>query len=239
MELDKYSKKYIHYYPDQPPWLLLQLIENNSGAKAIADLGCGDGAILYALNKKRLLEHFDKVYAVDLSAERIEKVKRIDDRISTLISDVCDLHQIQSNEIDLIISNQIIEHVLDCELMIKEMSRILNNNGAVYLTTVFKKWYGWYFYKDKKGKWVIDPTHEREYTDDSQLLDLLKEHKLEIVENRKTLHWFALTDFILKRIGFTRDIYEKSLFFRLLRRIKIPILGYYNWEIVCRKTAGH
>ena len=239
MELDKYSKKFIHYYSDELPRLLKKLIEDNKDSKAIADLGCGDGSILYSLNKKGLLKHFDKVYAVDLSAERIEKVKQIDARINTLISDVCDLHKLQSNEIDIIISNQIIEHVLDCDTMIKEMARILNNNGAVYLTTVFKKWYGWYFYKDKTGRWVIDPTHEREYTEDSQLLDRLKEHKLEIVENRKTLHWFALTDFILKRIGFTRDIYEKSLFFRLIRRIKVPILGYYNWEIVCRKIAGH
>ncbi len=235
MEFDKYSKKYIHYYSDELPRLLMKLVADNKGAKAIADLGCGDGSILYALNKKGLLAHFNKVYAVDLSEERINKVKQISNKIDALVSDVCNLHELKNNEIDIIISNQIIEHVTDCELMIKEMVRILNKNGTIYLTTVFKKWYGWYFHKDKRNKWVIDPTHEREYTEDSQLLDCLKEHNLEIMDNRKSLHWFALSDFILKRIGFKQDIYEKSIFFKLIRKIKVPILGYYNWEIVCRK----
>lgn len=235
MQLDKYSRKFIHYYSDEPPRLLKDVIENNKGAKVIADLGCGDGSILYALNKKGLLESFDKVYAVDLSEERINKVKQIDGKIDAFVSDVCDLNKFQSGQIDIIISNQIIEHVTDPELLIKEMGRILNGSGVIYLTTVFKKWYGWYFYKDKRNKWVIDPTHEREYTDNSQLIDCLKKYGLEIVANKKSLHWFALTDFILKRIGFTRDIYEKNVFFRFIRIIKVPIFGYYNWEIVCRK----
>ena len=45
---------------------------------------------------------------------------------------------------------------------------------------------------------MIDPTHEREYIGDSQLFDMLKKHGFLIIQNRKTLHRFALTDFILK-----------------------------------------
>ncbi len=59
MEFDKYSKECIHYYSDELPLLLKKLIADNKGVKTIADLGCGDGSILYALNKKGLLERFD------------------------------------------------------------------------------------------------------------------------------------------------------------------------------------
>ena len=171
MELQYYSNKFIHYYSDELSPLLLSLIEDNKGFKTVADLGCGDGSILYALNKNGLLEHFDKIYAVDLSEERIRRVRRLNNKIYCLIADVCDLHKLKDNEIDLIISNQIIEHVSNDELMIKEMARVLNNKGLIYLATVFKKWYGWYFYKCN-GKWALDPTHLREYTEDKQLLDI-------------------------------------------------------------------
>jgi len=103
------------------------------------------------------------------------------------------------------------------------------------LATVFKKWYGWYFYRNRAHQWVIDPTHEREYVNDSSLLVFLNKYDLVIVENKKSLHWFPLTDFILKRIGLKQKVYENSFILKFLRKIKIPIPGYYNWEIICLK----
>ena len=52
MELEKYSKKFIHYYSDEFPVLIGETIENNPDFKTFVDLGCGDGSILYSLNKK-------------------------------------------------------------------------------------------------------------------------------------------------------------------------------------------
>jgi len=235
MQLDKYSRIFIHYYSQQAPILLVDFIRKNKDLKVIADLGCGDGSILYSLAKNKILDNFDKIYAVDLSRERIRRVKLINNKINAFIADVCNLSQISDSEIDIIISNQVIEHVSNEDEMIKEMKRILNKDGFVYLSTVFKKWYGWYFYKNRFNKWTIDPTHEREYTKDEQLLDRLKKFNFEIIENRKILHWFPLTDFFLKRVGFGQDIYEKNFILNNFRKIKVPIIGYYNWEIICRK----
>ena len=124
---------------------------------------------------------------MDLSEERIRRVRRLNNKIYCLIADVCDLHKLKDNEIDLIISNQIIEHVSNDELMIKEMARVLNREGLIYLSTVFKKWYGWYFYRNRNYHWVIDPTHEREYANDSPLLVYFNKYNLGIVKNEKSL----------------------------------------------------
>ena len=47
----------------------------------------------------------------------------------------------------MVIANQIIEHLKDDELLIREIKRITKEEGIVYISTVFKKWYGWYFLK--------------------------------------------------------------------------------------------
>ena len=118
--------------------------------------------------------------------------------------------------------------------MIKEVKRMLKTNGIAYISTVFKKWYGWYFYKCN-GKWVLDPTHLREYSQDNQLLDFFKENNLEILENKKTLTYRPIVDFVSKRIGLKRYLPVDGKFMKLLRKFAIPVFGYYNWEIVCRK----
>ena len=232
--MNKYEKKFIHYYTDDLPPLIKNAIINNKNFKSIADLGCGDGAILYSLNKKGLLSQFNKVYAVDLSSYRIHNVKGINNKIKCIISDVCHVSELKSQCIDLIISNQVVEHVSNDELMIKEIERILKKGGIVYVSTVFKKWYGWYFYRGNNN-WVIDPTHVREYTKDSQLIDKFQKFNLEILVNQKSLQMFPVTDFILKRIGFKNNVYERSSILKFIRKVKLPILGYYNWEIVCKK----
>jgi 2-polyprenyl-3-methyl-5-hydroxy-6-metoxy-1,4-benzoquinol methylase len=235
MEFDTYSKKYIHYYSSELTPLLKKTIESNE-IKSLVDLGCGDGSILYALKNLGLLDEFETVYAIDLSQERINNAIKIDTKIIPKLADACKIKNMHDCSVDFIISNQVIEHVKDDELMIQEINRILKNGGFVYLSTVFKKWYGWYFYKDYQNNWVIDPTHMREYTKDMQLIDKLVKNNFKIMESCKTLQWFPISDFFLKRIGFKQDVYERNTIFRRIRDIRIPIVGYYNWEILCKKV---
>ena len=199
------------------------------------DLGCGDGTLLYALNKKG---YFDGkiIYAIDLSQKRINLVKNIDKGFRCFVNDACNIQNIKDNSIDFLVSTHVVEHVANDEAMIKEISRVLNKNGTVYLATVFKKWYGW-FYKRCNGKWTLDYTHQREYTKDNQLFDLLRRYSLEILENKKSLFSLSVTDAVFKKIfrrGTKRDVY-KNRFLRFLRSFKVPILGYQEWEIVCQK----
>ena len=229
MDLEEYAKR-TQFYAEVVPPLLRDLL---GGAQwdSCLDLGCGDGSLLYALNKQGYLTG-KSVYAVDISQARLDQVKQINPDIMCLRSDACQT-QLQGGSIDFLISTQVIEHVEEDADMVREIRRILARNGTVYLSTIFKKWYGWYFYRCN-GRWTIDPTHLREYTQDRQLLDIFRRYDFEILDSKKTLDGRPVLDSLLRRVGAGNKVYDKRLL-RVLRRVSVPIPGYYIWEIAGRK----
>ncbi len=229
MSIETYSRR-TQFYTGVVPPLLTNLLAKGSW-QSFLDLGCGDGALLRALNSEGIFSG-KTVYAVDLSETRIGLVKGINKDFICLIGDACDTG-VQPGSIDFLVSTQVIEHVRDDAEMVKEMNRIVSPNGAVYLSTIFKKWYGWYFYRCN-GKWTLDPTHLREYTRDNQMLGLFEQYGFEILENQKSLDGRPLLDAVLRRIGASRNVYDNRCL-KLLRKVQIPIPGYYIWEIVCRR----
>lgn len=231
MDIDKYSTSYLHYYTLDIPVLLEKYLKQKPW-QTFAELGCGDGGLLYALNKTGYFKDKD-VFAIDISRDRVNVAQKIDPSIKCFEDDVCHIKNIKDHYIDFLVSKQVIEHVLEEESMLKEIARILKNNGIVYFSTVYKKKFAWYFYRCN-GRWVLDPTHIREYTNEKSLTDLFAGSGLKIVESKKTLFCFPLTDFICKRMGLGRDAYKyKGM--RFLRNFKIPIFGYYEWEMILTK----
>ena len=162
------------FYTEDVPETLLRCLGDVEWS-SFADLGCGEGVILNALDQMGLFSG-KSVYAVDQSEERLSRVKQINNNFTCLAADASQT-TIESNSIDLVISTQVIEHVPDDEAMVKEIQRILIPGGTAFVDTIFKKWYGWYFYRCN-GKWTMDPTHVREYTEDKQLLDLFTKNGL-------------------------------------------------------------
>ncbi len=193
------------------------------------------GSVLFAMEQSGLLRNFKDIYAVDISPERIQRLSSILPKVKAFVGDATESSSYMVDQVDFVVCNQVIEHVNDDLKLLGEIFKILKKDGLAYLTTVFKKWYGWYFYKNSEGKWVIDPTHVREYTKDDELLEKVKQTGFNIIDSRKTLFWFPITDFILKRIGFGNDIYLKRKFIKKLRSIKVPIIGYYNWVLFLKK----
>ena len=231
LDIEKYSSKVPQYYSENIPDLLKKIIETQN-LKTLLDCGCGDGNLLYALKKIGYFEN-RKIFAVDLSENRVGLVGRIDPTIHVSVDSVEELNTVSDHTIELLISTQVIEHV-DDKKDIEAMSRVLKKDGRIYLSTVFKKWYAWYFYRNK-GRWVLDPTHLREYSREAQLLDLILASGFRVLENQKSLFWFPVIDFFVKQVGIkNRSLYENRIL-SLLRRIKVPILGYYNWELVLVK----
>lgn len=212
-----------------PEILRLALIAQ--APKRLLDIGCGEGNLLNALSAANLLPK-DSAGA-DLSAERIAKARKLLPQINFQICNAMNCAAFPGENFDTIISSQVIEHVEDDLQMLREMKRLLAPGGQIYLSTVFKKWYGWYFYRCK-GRWVLDPTHIREYTSDSSLLNLLPNAGLELIQQKKELFYFPLFDPFLRRIYKNIDSIRLPRAVALLRRLKVPILGYYNWELMLR-----
>lgn len=197
----------------------------------LVDLGCGDGSLLHALDQQGYLQA-KSVYALDLSKDRLDRVEEMNKDFTCVVSDACET-KFGDGSVDMILSTQVIEHVTDDSEMVKEMHRILRKGGTVYLSTIFKKRYAWYFYRCN-NKWTIDPTHLREYSEEAELLPLLESGGFEILANVKTLDSRPVADAVFRRLRVSKYAYQVP-FIRLLRKIRVPIPGYYIWELVLRK----
>jgi len=229
MNLKKYSQRR-QFYSNEVPQLLSEYMKENPW-NSLADLGCGDGSLLHALDQQGYLQG-KSVYAIDLSRDRLDRVNKNNQDFTCLVSDACEIN-LNEGAIDLLLSTQVIEHVTDDREMVKEMYRVLHPSGTVYLSTVFKKSYAWYFYRCN-DKWTIDPTHLREYSQDDQLISLLEAEGFEVLANEKTLDSRPIADSVFRRLRVSKYLYRFPVM-RLLRKIRIPIPGYYIWELVLRK----
>jgi 2-polyprenyl-3-methyl-5-hydroxy-6-metoxy-1,4-benzoquinol methylase len=228
-----YREDHIHFYSEEIPALLAGHIDRVEW-HTLLDAGCGDGCLLYALERKGYLDA-KVAYALDAAATRIERVKLLGLDLIYVVEDACEMKSIPDGSIDLLLSTQVIEHVPDDEQMVREVNRVLRAGGMFYLSTVFKKWYGWYYHRCN-GKWRIEPTHLREYSEERQLLDILDRNGLEVSDSSKSLAWYSILDFVLHKLNASGWAYRSRLL-TILRKVKIPIPGYYNWELVGVKLS--
>jgi 2-polyprenyl-3-methyl-5-hydroxy-6-metoxy-1,4-benzoquinol methylase len=231
MDIEEYAR-HRHFYDDEVPPLLDRELQSRSW-KSYADLGCGDGSLLLALRARGYFRGRE-VHALDLSRTRIDRVRVLCPEVDASVGSAQDLQGFPDGSLDFVVSTQVIEHVPDDQKMISEIARVLAPGGTAYLTTIYKKWYGWYFYRCN-GRWVIDPTHLREYRSDAELLGDGTPAGLTVVENRKTPLAFPLADFFLRRAGADSRVYSNARL-RALRGVRVPIPGYHNWELVLRKS---
>jgi len=232
----EYSEKHIHFIDFSVPEMLESLLEGLNKSYSLIDLGCGDGRVLYALYSKGLFKNASRIAGVDISEERIKRLKKFCPFAEGIVADVCDLKQIQNNSFDVATSSQVIEHVLNDSKMLKEVYRILKPNGYFYVSTVIKKWYGFWIYWNKGFK--LDPTHVREYKSEQEFLNLLKENGFKIVKYRTEKVKYSIMDLIIRffiKAGLIKpppDFYQKHELLRKLRKIKMPVAGYRTIEVV-------
>ena len=230
--IEDYARFLPQYYSDSIPETLKRYLDSRRYT-TLLDAGCGDGSLLFALKRHGYFRN-RQIYAIDLSRSRIRLVEKIDSHIHASVDDAVSLNTISRNSIDFYISTFVIEHV-DDNTMIKTISRVTKKGSIIYISTIFKKWYGWYYYR-RDGKWVMDVTHLREYTQDWQLFRFIDKRVFRIIENRKNQLYFPIVDFFVRRLFLkNRQLFIYNRLFAALRKIKLPILGYYEWEIVLER----
>jgi 2-polyprenyl-3-methyl-5-hydroxy-6-metoxy-1,4-benzoquinol methylase len=204
-------------------------------SRIITDLGAGGGTLLYNIAKITDAE----LIAVDFSSTVIPQLKEIVPRARILTENVTKT-SLGTASCDFVVSTMTIEHV-DDRAFIKECGRILSKGGHLLVTSVMKKQGARYFYKDKNGESVLEPSHLREYSSSEDLESLLENNGFCILRTATPRIKFPLLDplikFIFAGIGsyrwnrlLTSPIVE---FLRLLTRVPIP--GYYAIEIFARK----
>ena len=102
--------------------------------KRVLDIGCGNGLILYALRTR-----FDELHGIELSpvrASQAEAVLRKSGKsFSIKVLDITTERELPVDYYDAIISNDVIEHVVNIMDYMEHVARILRPGGRLILTT--------------------------------------------------------------------------------------------------------
>ncbi|MBN1532963.1 MAG: class I SAM-dependent methyltransferase [Spirochaetes bacterium] len=241
MDFLEYSKTFLHFYSDEVPDLLSEHLPAAGKKSTVVDLGCGDGAFLIALFQKGYLDNA-RAIGVDLSNERIERLKHIDN-IEAYCADVNDVREVQDGSVDFIICTQVIEHVPDDSILAGEIFRQLKPGGRAYVASLIKRWYGWFYYRTRHGKWALDPTHEREYESAEELENVLKNAGFIILETKTSQLKLSILEFLIRRVLIkfirirdTNNFFVRHRILNFIRNIlMLPIPGYLLLEIMVEK----
>ena len=187
-------------------------------------IGCGSGDELLLLNGER-------VVAFDLSVNAVRNAQAIEPRSHYAQADGMHL-PFGDQQFDLVLSSEVIEHMLEPDKMIDEIVRVLKPGGNLIITT--PNWRSWFGLARKVGEFVL----RRPVTSDGQPVDewqtvgslshlLEKDNQLKVVAKRGA--WY----FPPTGLGHTRlpDRFMASIFQRLL--------GIERWLQRALPSWGH
>jgi SAM-dependent methyltransferase len=230
VEFESYTARHRHVLTDDLPPLLREVAVGGE----ICDLGCGDGAILYALSVRGLLT---EAYAVDLAPEHVRAAQDVSPVVRGIVADVTK-SGLPDSCADGVIVSQVIEHLPDDEALAPEIARLLRPNGWWYVGSVIKGKRGWWIYK-VDGVRRLDPTHTREYSSAEELEGVLATPQLRRTRTLVTPMRFPVTDLIARALikaGRMRPermmtLYTGSRFARAARKLRVRIPGYYLVEV--------
>lgn len=114
----------------------LSLLERNSSASLI-DLGCGKGDFTMKCAKQI---GTNNVWGVEID-EKLAKEARTKG-IKTISADLNEKLPLQTGSFDVVMSNQVLEHLINSDLFVKEIYRLLKPDGyAVVSTENLSSWH--------------------------------------------------------------------------------------------------
>ena len=132
---------------DRYQWLKKNLIPPKENSNLL-DIGCGNGWAIFLAAQKGY-----KSTGLDYSEEEIKKLKEKSELLNLPVNSVvCDARQLDKFKVekkfDVIINFENIEHIIDDQKLINDISNLLNKNGLLYLTTP-NLFYSLFFIKEK------------------------------------------------------------------------------------------
>jgi len=105
--------------------ILIKLLEKYPKNSKILDIGCSGGPLISSLNKIG----FNNIYGIDISEEAIKICEKRGLRNVLLMRG--EKIDFKNEEFDVIIASDILEHVKDENIALKEWRRILRRNGKM------------------------------------------------------------------------------------------------------------
>ena len=109
---------------------VIPLLEKNPKA-IILDLGCGDGGFTVQMAKKI---GTNKIFGIEGIEENLKKAKK--KGVEVKFADLNKEFPFQNESFDVILANQIIEHISSTDIFLKEAYRVLKSDGYIVVATV-------------------------------------------------------------------------------------------------------
>lgn len=113
----------------------IKFVENYHLTGSVLELGCGSGLLLPSLSS-----HFEKVVGVDLNIGDAELVKNEMslNNIELVNNNILDYKH--SSDFDLIIANDVLEHIYDLKTVIEHLHSLLFEDGHILFTVPTENW---------------------------------------------------------------------------------------------------
>ena len=236
-----YSTSHIQFYDyDVPKLLETALSETSKRAFSILDLGCGDGRFLFSLQCRGLLKDAELVVGVDISEIRIRRLVENVGNVIGLVSDACNIKELNDQSFDVIICSQLIEHVPSDHALLREIRRLLKDNGYVFISSVIKKPHGFWIYRHN-GAFRLDPTHVREYPSKEAFLQLLEKNGFEPRKVSCGRVKYSIADLLVRALitmrlykpkGMQNTFLRHRLLTKFRKLLKLSVLGYEQIEVL-------
>ena len=230
MDWDTYAEQYrqLDYKTGIPP-LLAGVLSASSGS--LLDMGCGEGALLDRI-RNRYPDSWEMM-GFEVSEIRAGIAAA---RGHSILVDPAGVVPAPAGSFDLVISSHVIEHVPDDRDYACQLARLTRPGGHVYLETPVRLRGGWYFRRNEKAGWVLDPTHVREYRSADAATAALRAAGLDVVSFHLAQIAFpiAAAEALVRRAA---RLGPPQLTASGLRAKEVPIPRYREIGVLCRRPA--
>lgn len=234
----EYSIGKIHFFGQMPTWV--GVINWDCNNKILVDLGAGDGVNSYYLKEK-----YPECRIVSLDISHIRCLRCRDNATSLVIQGDCCRLPFRSCSVDFVVCTMVIEHVPDDMDLIKEIKRVLKPGGKAFVSSVIRKRFGIYFYKNSNGRFMLDPTHLREYSSTKEFGSLF-EGLLHIDRLEISRICFSPARFMYRLLYSAKvirnpdsTVFQRNSILRFLSRLRLCIPRYRKIEVEAVKSKAH
>ena len=162
-----------------------KLIEPVDGT--VLDIGCADGVFTKVILDKT---GANKIIAIDVLKSSIDWAKKHWKRNKKMLFKVGDIHKLDYNAsyFDAVFAFEVLEHVHEPLMVLKEMRRVLNKGGYIIVlvpTENFIFRIVWFFWTKYRGK-IWNDTHIQNYRN-NRLNRVIEESGFKIIKDKRFL----------------------------------------------------
>jgi SAM-dependent methyltransferase len=212
--------------------LLAHAVERSAGTSSyLLDVGCGEGGTLFTL---REWGADARLIGLDVSRHRAAIANRWGFATGTADGGAL---PVRTESMSLVLLRHVIEHVEDESGLLEELCRVLVPGGALYVETPLRLRGAWYPHRNRDRKWVLDPTHLREYESQDALADVLSHAGFDVEAVELVPVRFPLGHLALRALPVRDRLSENVRRALLSERFNLHVPRYREMQVLCRRSS--